>query len=95
MYSVVLSFAPSCSSPPFFEKDTGFPRQLGLQSPGQLQISSEVRGWYRWVGGDMEQSDDGQRRGRRDRREKEGGWEKFEKGREKEPASLRDRSASE
>ncbi len=50
MYSVVLSFAPSCSIPLFFsssfflEQDTWLPWQLGLQSPGQLQISSAVGG---------------------------------------------------
>lgn len=53
MYSVALSYAPSCSIPPssfFFKQDTRFPRQLGLQSPGQLQISSTVGGLGGWVG---------------------------------------------
>lgn len=106
MYSLVLSFASSCSIPFFFFlQDTRFPWQLGLQPPGQLQISLAVGGLGGWeLGGDVERGgDDGKWRGRRER---EGGavggrgkeeWEKFEKGREKEkgPASLRDRSPNE
>lgn len=72
MYSVVLSFAPSCSIPFFFfflKQDTRFPRQLGLQSPGQLQISSAVGGlggWEgMWRGVMMENGEGGEREGRR------------------------------
>lgn len=77
MYSVVLSFGSS-GSIPLFEQDTRFPQQLGLQSPGQLQISSAVGGLGGWeLGVDVEGGDDGKWRGRRERaserRQKGGG----------------------
>lgn len=74
MYSVVLSFGSS-GSIPLFEQDTRFPQQLGLQSPGQLQISSAVGGLGGWeLGVDVEGGDDGKWRGRREseREEAEG-----------------------
>lgn len=69
-------------SPFFFEQDTRFPQQLGLQSPGQLQISSAVGGLGGWeLGGDVEGGDDGKWRGRREReREEAEGGRKGEEG---------------